>query len=54
MSIDWEKLSTELRASITIVSSSGGILSALNIIQVDNRWYSAISRLPTRKIEASL
>lgn len=52
MSIDWKRLSIGLLGSIIIVCVAGVVLSAMNVIQVDDGWYSGLSGLPTDKLDA--
>jgi hypothetical protein len=52
MTIDWKRLSIGLFISIIIVCFVGVVLSALNVIQVDNGWYSTLSNLPTDRLNA--
>jgi len=52
MSIDWKRLSIGLLASIIIVCVAGVVLSAMNVIQVDDGWYSGLSGLSTDKLDA--
>jgi hypothetical protein len=52
MTVDWKRLSIGLLISIIIVCIAGVVLSAMNVIQVDNGWYSALSGLPTDRLNA--
>ena len=52
MSIVWRRLSIGLIASIIIVCVAGVVLSAMNVIQIDDGWYSGLSSLSTDKLDA--